>query len=164
MAPVPGATAEDLVRSCVARGITVGTAESLTGGALAAAIVAVPGASGCFEGAVVSYSHAVKERVLGVSRELLASRGAVDPRVARDMARGAREALGVDWAVATTGVAGPAPHDGRAVGTVVLGISGPAGQSHECLALDGDREAIRGESVVRAIAFLMSHITLTANA
>ena len=90
----PGYDAAELVRRAVARGVTVGTAESLTGGALASAIVTVSGASACFEGAVVSYSHAVKERVLGVSHELLEERGAVDPQVAVAMARGARERLG----------------------------------------------------------------------
>lgn len=163
MTPRSGDSAEDLVRLCVARGVTVGTAESLTGGALAAAIVAVPGASCCFEGGVVSYSHAVKERVLGVSPELLAARGAVDPAVAEQMAGGARNALGTDWAVATTGVAGPAPHDGQAVGTVFLGISGPRGQAHERLALSGGREQIREESVQRALRLLVTHIGLTDN-
>lgn len=158
-----GCTAEELVRLCAARGITVGTAESLTGGALAAAIVAVPGASCCFEGGIVSYSHAVKVRVLRVSPELLATRGAVDPEVAEQMAGGARRALGTDWAVATTGVAGPAPHDGHAVGTVFLGVSGPGGQAHERLALSGGREEIREQSVLRALGLLVTHIGLTDN-
>ena len=162
MTPGSGGTAGDLVRLCAARGLTVGTAESLTGGALAAAVVAVPGASRCFAGGIVSYSHAVKERVLGVSPELLATRGAVDPDVAEQMAGGARRALGTDWAVATTGVAGPAPHDGHAVGTVFLGISGPAGQAHERLALSGGREQIREETVLRALRLLMTYIGLTA--
>lgn len=163
MVHADGDPAEHLVRLCVARGVTVGTAESLTGGALAAAIVAVPGASRCFEGGVVSYSHTVKERVLGVSPELLATRGAVDPRVAEQMASGARRTLGTDWAVATTGVAGPAPHDGQAVGTVFLGISGPGGQAHERLALSGGREEICRQSVLRALRLLLTHIGLTDN-
>lgn len=154
-------TAPDLIRSAVERRLTIGTAESLTGGAVAAAIVEVPGASGCLEGGVVSYSHAVKEKVLGVSHDVLESVGAVDPRVARDMARGARGALGVDWAVSTTGVAGPEPHDGQAVGTVFIGVSGPSGEDHLELHLEGGRTEIRRETVSRAVDFLASHIELT---
>ena len=103
--------------------LTVATAESLTGGALAAAVVDVPGASACFEGAVVSYSNRVKTEVLGVPARLLAERGSVDPDVAVAMAEGVRRRLGTDWAVSTTGAAGPGPHDGKPVGTVYLGAS-----------------------------------------
>lgn len=163
MADSSNYTAMDLVQIAVNQGITLGTAESLTGGALAAAIVDVPGASNCFEGAVVSYSHGVKERTLGVSHDLLESRGAVDPEVARAMARGARVALGVDWAISTTGVAGPDPHDGQEAGTVFIAVSGPRGEDHVELHLDGGRAAIRRESVMRAVDYLASRVTLTAN-
>ncbi|MBD2762609.1 CinA family protein [Kocuria sp. cx-455] len=156
-------TAVDLVQLAVEHGVTIGTAESLTGGSLAAAIVDVPGASNCLEGGVVSYSHAVKERTLGVSHDLLESEGAVAPEVARAMARGARAALEVDWAVSTTGVAGPDPHDGQAVGTVYIAVSGPRGEQHLELHMDGGRAAIRSETVSRAIEFLASQIELTDN-
>ena len=156
-------TAVDLVQLAIEHGVTIGTAESLTGGPLAAAIVDVPGASQCLEGGVVSYSHAVKERTLGVSRDVLEAKGAVDPDVARAMARGARTALGVDWAVSTTGVAGPEPHDGQAVGTVYIGVSGPRGDDHLELHLDGGRAAIRRETVSRAMDLLASQIELTDN-
>lgn len=160
----PGYDAAELVRRAVARGVTVGTAESLTGGALASAIVTVSGASACFEGAVVSYSHAVKERVLGVSHELLEERGAVDPQVAVAMARGARERLGVDWAVSTTGVAGPEPHDGHPVGTVFVGIAGPGVERVERLDLSGDRAEIRQATVGRALDALTTQISFPAHA
>lgn len=156
-------TAVDLIHLAVTHGVTLGTAESLTGGAVAAAIVDVPGASDCLEGGVVSYSHAVKERTLGVSHDLLESKGAVDPDVARAMARGARAALGVDWAVSTTGVAGPEPHDGQAVGTVYIAVSGPRGEEHLELHLDGGRAAIRRETVSRAVDFLSTQIEFSAN-
>ncbi|WP_016996786.1 CinA family protein [Kocuria atrinae] len=156
-------TAADLIQLAVTRGLTFGTAESLTGGAVAAAIVEVPGASACFEGGVVSYSHEVKEKTLGISHELLERQGAVDPEIARSMARGARTALGVDWAVSTTGVAGPEPHDGQEVGTVFLGVSGPNGDDHLELHLSGGRDEIRRESVSRAVDLLASHIRLTDN-
>lgn len=156
-------TAVDLVQLAVEHGVTIGTAESLTGGSVAAAIVDVPGASECLEGGVVSYSHAVKEKTLDVSHDLLETEGAVAPEIARAMARGARTALGVDWAVSTTGVAGPEPHDGQAVGTVYIGVSGPRGEDYLELHLDGERAAIRRETGSRAIDFLASQIALTGN-
>lgn len=156
-------TAVDLVQLAIKHGVTIGTAESLTGGSLAASIVDVPGASDCLEGGVVSYSHGVKEKTLGVSHDLLETTGAVAPEVARAMARGARAALGVDWVASTTGVAGPEPHDGQDVGTVYIGVSGPRGEEHLELHLDGGRAAIRRETVSRAIEFLASQIELTEN-
>lgn len=158
-----GALAEETVESLASRavraasaaGLSLGTAESLTGGALAAAIVSVPGASAAFEGSVVSYSHAVKQRVLGVEAELLERTGAVSAEVAEAMASGARTALGIDVAVSTTGVAGPEPHDGQPVGTVWLGAAGPRGLSSRLLRLEGDREQIRRLSVRAALEMLV---------
>ncbi|WP_144794151.1 CinA family protein [Kocuria palustris] len=153
-APEEASTTElaaEVIRQARQAGLSLGTAESLTGGALAAALASVPGASAVFEGAVVSYSHAVKQRVLGVDAQLLARTGAVDAEVARAMARGALTALGVDAAVSTTGVAGPEPHDGRPVGTVWLGIAAPGGAEAQLLHLDGDREQIRRASVRAAL-------------
>lgn len=143
------------VRAASASGLSLGTAESLTGGALAAAIVSVPGASAAFEGSVVSYSHAVKQRVLGVEAQLLERTGAVSSEVAEAMAVGARAALGVDVAVATTGVAGPEPHDDQPVGTVWLGSAGAHGASSRLLRLEGDREQIRRLSVRAALEMLV---------
>ena len=163
-APHPACGAAELVHRATERGVSVGTAESLTGGAVASEIVTVAGASACFEGAVVSYSHDVKERVLGVPHELLEDRGAVDPDVAVAMARGARACLGVDWAVSTTGVAGPEPHDGHAVGTVFVGISGPGVDRAERLDLPGDRAAIRAATVRHAIDTLATQISFPGNA
>ena len=159
--PQPAARA--LVEEAVRRALTVATAESLTGGALAAAVVDVPGASACFEGAVVSYSNRVKTEVLGVPAALLAERGSVDPEVAAAMARGARRVLGTDWAVATTGVAGPEPHDGRPVGTVYLGLAGPRGATAVELRATGDRAAIRAATVAAALERLTAAILLPDN-
>lgn len=143
------------VRAASEAGLSLGTAESLTGGALAAAIVSVPGASAAFEGSVVSYSHAVKQRVLGVEAQLLERTGAVSAEVAEAMACGARAALGVDVSIATTGVAGPEPHDGQPVGTVWLGAAGPQGAWSRLLRLEGDREQIRRLSVRAALEMLV---------
>ncbi len=90
-----------------ASGFTLGTAESCTGGLVSEAIIATPGASDYFKGSVVSYTDEVKEKLLKVSREVLDERSAVCEEVAREMARGVMELLDVDYAIASTGIAGP---------------------------------------------------------
>lgn len=146
-----------VVEAARVAGLTLGTAESLTGGAVAAALASVPGASAVLEGGVVSYSHAVKSAVLGVPAALLNRVGAVDARVAAEMATGARRALAVDVAVSTTGVAGPEPHDGKPVGTVFIGVAGPEGVRTRQLRLDGDRAQIRTATVRAALLELEAH-------
>ena len=94
------------------RGATLGTAESLTGGRLAALLTAVPGSSETYVGGVVSYATAVKTEVLGVPPEVVETYGVVSAECARAMASGARRVLGATYAVSTTGVAGPGPQDG----------------------------------------------------
>src|SRR5262249_57769352 len=99
---------EELVLSdCRAKGLTLGTAESCTGGMVAARLTSVPGSSDVFTGAIVSYADAVKVNELGVPAELIRAHGAVSPEVARAMAQGARHRLGVDVAVGRTGVPRP---------------------------------------------------------
>src|SRR6185369_8134485 len=117
--------AAGLLAALAARGETLAVAESLTGGLLAATIVDVPGASAAFRGGFVVYATDLKATLAGVDRDLLASRGPVDPDVAVALAVGARERCGADWGLATTGVAGPDPQDGVPVGTVFVGIAGP---------------------------------------
>ena len=90
-----------------ASGFTLGTAESCTGGLISEAIIATPGASNYFKGSVVSYTNEVKENLLKVSHQVLEEKTAVCEEVAREMARGAMELLGVDFAIASTGIAGP---------------------------------------------------------
>ncbi|MET9858319.1 CinA family protein [Streptomyces smyrnaeus] len=125
------------------RGQTLAVAESLTGGLVAAEITAVPGASGAFRGSVTAYASALKRDVLGVDGTLLEERGAVDPEIARRMARGVRTALGADWGLATTGVAGPEPQDGQPVGTVYVAVVGPTTEAVERLRLEGSRSGDR---------------------
>ncbi|WP_127793153.1 CinA family protein [Agromyces sp. LHK192] len=162
-----GSPAAELVAMLTSRGCTVAVAESLTGGLLAAEIVAVPGASVVFNGGVVAYATAVKASLLGVDAALLAERGAVDAEVARQMARGAREALAVDgrpadFAVATTGAAGPDPQDGKAPGTVFIAVGTSRGQRAVELALRGSRQEIREETVRRAVAMLLDEVVADA--
>lgn len=87
---------------------TVGTAESCTGGRIAEAIIAVPGASKYFKGGIISYTNEVKENLLGISHGLLEEKTAVCEEVATEMVKGACEALNTDYAIAATGIAGPA--------------------------------------------------------
>ncbi|MDR0881023.1 MAG: nicotinamide-nucleotide amidohydrolase family protein [Candidatus Adiutrix sp.] len=97
----------DLASRLTARGLTVATAESLTGGRVAAALTSRPGSSAYFQGGVVAYANQAKIDLLGVPAEVLALKGAVSEECARAMAEGARRRLGTLLAVATTGIAGP---------------------------------------------------------
>lgn len=127
-----------------ARGETVSFAESCTGGLLAARLVGVPGASGVLEESHVTYSDAAKARVLGVKRETLDTHTAVSAPCAREMAEGARRVSGADWAVSTTGYAGPdGGADGTPVGTVYIAVAGKAGTEVEECHFRGSREFIR---------------------
>ncbi|MET1051814.1 MAG: nicotinamide-nucleotide amidohydrolase family protein [Mycetocola sp.] len=148
-----------LIRSLTERGLTVGVAESLTGGLLAAELIRPAGASAVVVGGLVAYSTAIKHSVLGVDAALLDEQGAVHPLVAEQMASGVRTLLSVDGrpadiGIATTGVAGPDPQDGRAPGTVYLGVSTAAGTRSIGLTLTGDRDTIRRDTVAAAVDFL----------
>ncbi|MFF3378232.1 CinA family protein [Streptomyces sp. NPDC002680] len=158
--------AADVVRLLTVRGETLAVAESLTGGLVAAEITSVPGASKAFRGAVTAYATELKHRVLDVDATLLATRGAVDPQVAAQMAVGVRRVLGADWGIATTGVAGPEPQDGQPVGTVFVAVDGPFGADSGAegggkvasLRLNGSRAEIRMESVRSVLALLLEGI------
>ena len=118
--PVDGRAEGLQCRELCGTGETLAVAESLTGGLLAATLVDVPGASQVFRGGLVVYATDLKATLAGVPAELLDERGPVDPDVAVALADGARERCGADWGLATTGVAGPDPQDGMAVGTVYV--------------------------------------------
>lgn len=136
----------DIIAGARARGVTLGCAESLTGGLVAAALVDVPGASAVFKGSIVAYDLMVKHDVLGVSAAQLAQHGAVNAEVASAMAEGALRALGVDIAVATTGVAGPDPDpvSGAKPGVVFIAVAGgDLGTMVREISLEGDREGVR---------------------
>ena len=147
---------EELVLSLAGvRGVTIATAESCTGGMVAARLTDVPGSSASFVGGVVAYADEVKRSELGVSEELLAQHGAVSGEVAAAMAEGARLRLGADVAVAVTGIAGP---DGgtpeKPVGLVYLHAAGPDGSVSRMLDLPGDRAQVRMRATVTALHLL----------
>lgn len=151
-----------LLAQLTARGWTLGSAESLTGGLLAATIVSVPGASSVFAGSVVAYDPAVKISALGVDPALVERVGTVDEAVAVAMAKGARRVLGVDLAIATTGVAGPGPSEGHPAGTVWLACATVTGVRTRLLALSGERAEVR-TGAVRAALALGREVTLSAD-
>src|SRR5689334_6766308 len=154
-------TAADAVHRLVERHETFATAESLTGGLVAATLVEIPGVSAVFRGGLVVYATDLKAKLAGVPEELLASRGPVDPDVALALAAGARQRCGADWGLATTGVAGPDPQNSIAPGTVYVAVDGPSGGEVRKLALAGDRAAIRTESVTRVLSLFAQRIEVS---
>jgi nicotinamide-nucleotide amidase len=137
---------------CRARGLSLATAESCTGGLVAARLTSVPGSSDVFRGAVVAYADEVKKAELGVPGELLWRHGAVSAEVARAMATGARERLGVDVAVSVTGVAGPGggtPE--KPVGLVYLHAAAPGGELAADFSLPADRETVRRRAAASSL-------------
>lgn len=151
---------EELVGRLARAGMTVATAESLTGGALAARIVEVPGASAVFHGGIVSYTEEIKSRLLGVTPSLIREKGVVSEAVAAAMAEGAREALGSSLAVSTTGVAGPTGGTPEVpVGTVCIGIAAEGGTRCYTEHFSGDRSSVRGAAVDAALTQLLAYLT-----
>ncbi|GGJ77349.1 competence damage-inducible protein A [Pilimelia anulata] len=149
-----GGGAADLVAALARGGRTVAVAESLTGGLLAAAFVAVPGASAVLRGGILAYATDLKADLLGVPADLLAARGPVDADVAAAMAAGARRRCGADWGVATTGVAGPGPQDGVPAGRAFVAVAGSTGTRTRRFDLPGDRAEVRNATVREALVLL----------
>ena len=146
----------DLLR---ARGWKGATAESCTGGMVAAALTDIPGCSDAFAGGVVAYSNELKMSLLGVPAELLEAHGAVSAEVAEAMAEGARERLGADVAVSVTGVAGPGGGtEEKPVGLVYLHVSSPAGGEGRRMEWPGDRAIVRSRATVAALQLLRAHV------
>jgi nicotinamide-nucleotide amidase len=142
------------------RGWTLGIAESLTGGALADALVRVPGASKVFRGAIVAYDNALKTALLDVDDSLLRENGAVSEEVALAMARGACARLDVDVAVATTGIAGPTGATaGKPIGLVYIAVlARDKPPSVRRATFPGDRDDIRRRTVIAALSLLLKYL------
>ena len=148
--------AADLVDALREREATLATAESLTGGRLAALLTEVPGSSAVYLGGVVSYATELKVRLLDVSEELVARYGVVSPECAGAMARGVRALTGATYALSTTGVAGPDSQEGKPVGTVYVGLAAPDGETALALELVGDRGAVQDRTCHEALAALLA--------
>jgi nicotinamide-nucleotide amidase len=151
---------EEIGRLLSERGLTVGTAESCTGGLLAERITRVAGSSAWFLGSIVAYADGIKQRQLGVPRGLLREHGAVSREIALAMARGCRERLGCDWALSVTGIAGPGGgSEAKPVGTVHMAASGPGGRERALLRrFPGDRRMVRRLSSQWALDLLRREI------
>jgi nicotinamide-nucleotide amidase len=142
----------ELAHLLLERNYTLATAESCTGGMIAAACTDLAGSSQWFERGFVTYSNASKTEMLGVDAQLIASEGAVSEAVARAMAQGAAERARTQAAVAVTGVAGPSGGSAtKPVGTVWFAWSVAGSVHSEVMHFDGDRAAIRNATVLHAL-------------
>ncbi len=141
------------------RGLTIATAESCTGGAVAAAITAIAGASAYFPGGVVAYSAALKAAILGVPQSIIEGEGVVSAPCALAMAEGVRQACGADLGVATTGIAGPGGAEpGKPVGTVHLAVAWQGGAHSRHAVYPGDRAAVITAATSDALALVLDRL------
>jgi nicotinamide-nucleotide amidase len=152
------AAAEELLRECLARGLTIACAESCTGGLVTAEITEIPGSSEALWGGIVAYSNDSKARLLGVAPAAIAEHGAVSREVAREMAAGALKASGADISLAITGIAGPGGGtEEKPVGLVWFAWRAADGRSSEaCERFEGSRAAVRKAAAERAMRGAMA--------
>jgi nicotinamide-nucleotide amidase len=158
-----GGLTQQLDRLLRARGLTVATAESCTGGGLSDAITNVAGSSDYFLGGIVSYSNSAKERLLGVDPRLLAAHGAVSEPVALAMAEGACRALGAEVGIAVTGIAGPgggSPE--KPVGLVYIAVASPGAQEVRRYLWKEGRVENKRRSVEAALGLVLEHLGATS--
>lgn len=157
--------AGELVQAAKEAGVTVGFAESLTGGMISSSVVNISGASAAFKGAVVSYTNEVKENVLGVPAEIIDKYNEVSEECAKAMAEGGAKVLGADLVISVTGIAGPTGElPGKPVGTVYMGycfrnpVSSDTVAGARRLNFSGDRNTIRTDTVFAALDFAVKLI------
>ncbi len=140
-------------------GLSLATAESCTGGGVGEALTAIPGSSDTYRGGIISYTNEIKQKLLGVPRDVLQTHGAVSAPVAEAMALGAAKALEADVAVSTTGLAGPGGDDkGNPVGTVYIACAFRGQVRSRVFHFPGDREEVRRAAVEQALKWLVHHI------
>lgn len=151
-------------------GLYLSTAESLTGGLLGSALTANEGASKVYLGGVIAYQNAVKQELVGVSSQLIQQQGAVDAEVAAQLAIGVRERFAkvnqlpseAVIGISTTGVAGPGSAEGKAAGTVFIGLSGLGADVVYAHEFSGDRSQIREQTVAAALRALREQLQLSS--
>jgi nicotinamide-nucleotide amidase len=141
------------------KGLTVGTAESCTGGGIGATLVSVSGSSAYFEGSIVAYSYEIKETLLGVDQKTIVEKGAVSEEVVRQMSEGARVKLNVDFAVAVSGIAGPGGGTpDKPVGTSWIAIAGPTRTITEKFVFGKVRERNIQKTIFAALNLLLKEV------
>ena len=146
---------DEIIEKMIAKGCTLATAESCTGGLIGKTITDVPGASEIFGYGMVTYSNEAKQQVLGVKGETLAQYGAVSPETAAEMALGLQKLSGADYAVSVTGIAGPGGGSAeKPVGLVYIGVAAPQGVFVRKNFFCGTREDIRIQTTETALAFV----------
>ncbi len=154
-----GQLAQQLGKALLQRGATVTTAESCTGGGIAEAITAVPGSSQWFESGYITYANNAKQAMLGVEQHILQQYGSVSEQVVSQMAAGALEITGADYAIAVSGIAGP---DGgsveKPVGNVWICCMGPAKNHSQQFQFQGDRQAVREQAIKNSLEQLLHQI------
>ena len=150
---------EDFHKLALEAGITIGTAESCTGGLVGKTLTDLGGSSGYYQGGIISYANSVKEQVLGVSSDTLAIHGAVSEETATEMVEGVFRVLRTDYAIATTGIAGPGGASlEKPVGLVYIGIGTPRGITVHKEIFIGDRDSIRNSVAERAIQYVYKEL------
>lgn len=150
---------EDFHKVALEAGITIGTAESCTGGLVGKTLTDLGGSSGYYQGGIISYANSVKEQVLGVSSDTLATHGAVSEEAATEMVEGVFRVLRTDYAIATTGIAGPGGgSQEKPVGLVYIGIGTPKGITVHKEIFIGDRTSIRNSVAERAIQYVYKEL------
>ncbi len=149
--------AAELIAICKEKGLTLGSVESMTSGAFGAEIASVPGASAVYLGGVITYSALIKEKVVGVPKELIDEKGVVSSEVALSMAEGGHKVLGADIVIAVTGNAGPTAEPGQAeVGEVCFGVYGPLGRETLQKKFSGERNEIRSMATKEMVHLALS--------
>jgi nicotinamide-nucleotide amidase len=153
--------ARSLLALMDAKGMTLATAESCTGGLIAAALTAIAGSSSVIMAGFVTYSNDAKQKMVGVASETLAAHGAVSEEVARQMAEGARDRAGVSLALSCTGIAGPGgATPGKPVGLVFIGCAREGTSTMvERHVFPGDRAAVRAATVAAALDLAARGVT-----
>ena len=148
--------AQEIQKALLARGEMMATAESLTGGLVASHIVDIPGSSAILAGGIVAYQNEVKESLLGVPHQVLENQGAVSAETVKAMAEGARKMFNCEWAVATSGIAGPTGAEpGKPVGTVWMCVANSLQNEAFYEIFTGNRGQIREKSVLKIMGKLL---------
>ena len=147
----------EVIRLLKDKGLTLGSAESLTGGLFGAEVCKIPGASSVYKGGIIAYTPAIKNALLGVSLDLIQDKGIVSHEVAYAMAEGGLKALEVDMCVSCTGNAGPTAQEGEEpVGSVYIGVTYQGQTKTMHLELSGDRNQIRMQTVEKMFSLISS--------